>query len=568
MTNRIADLTQRKAVTFLRILYPTVSPNRLHLTLVVIAVLVTMLLIACGGPKEALLTVPAGARAGDLARVEPCTYVTGDVEYAAECGTLSVPENRSDPNTRLIALPVTRIPAKGNDPREPIFWLNGGPGQSNMRFSHPQDLDALLEEHDFVLAGYRGVDGQVVLDCPEISEVLQKPPGDLLSDVALESYGTAAAQCAARLQAEGVDLDGYSMTETIDDMEAVREALDYERINLLGASYGTRLAMMYEWMYPQNLQRVAMIGVNPPGAFIWDAQVIDAQIGDYASLCAEDVVCGSRSGDLVAAMGELSQEMPERWLFLPIDEDKVKLISFIMFTESIQPPGDPIGFHGPTAVDMWQAAAEGDTSGMALASLLNSRFLPNFYTWGHTLAMGGGTGEYSDPDRDYPAELDPPDAILGAPFSLLMWSMGQGWPTNAIPEEYHTAQPSDVDTLLESGSVDFMNPPQDATEQLLPNLSNGRQIILKEFGHGNTFWNSQPEARVHMLTTYFDSGESDDSLYTYQSLDFDVGGGLPGLAKTVLAIVAVVVIVLLALVAFSVRLILRRVHRRRGPVKP
>ena len=207
-----------------------------------------------------------------------------------------------------------------------------------MRFSHPQDLDALLEDHDFVLAGYRGVDGQVVLDCPEISAALGNSPGGLLSDVALQSYGTAAAQCSDRLLAEGVDLAGYTMIETIDDMEAAREALDYERINLLGASYGSRLAMMYKWMYPQSLKRVVMIGVNPPGSFIWDAGVIDAQIGDYARLCAEDAVCGSRGDDLVETMSAVSREMPERWLFLPIDEDKVKLITFIMFAESIRPP--------------------------------------------------------------------------------------------------------------------------------------------------------------------------------------------------------------------------------------
>jgi pimeloyl-ACP methyl ester carboxylesterase len=534
--------------------YGTITHKRSWATLVVIVFLAAVLLAACGGSEEAEpITVAAGAQAGDLAALEPCTYVTGEEEYVAECSTLAVPENRSEPNSRLIALPIMRIPATGRNPTEPIFWLNGGPGQSNMRFSHPQDLDALIEEHDFVLAGYRGVDGQVVLDCPEISEALRDPPGDLLSDVSLENYGVAAALCSGRLQDEGVDLAGYTMTETIDDMEAVREALGYTSINLLGTSYGTRLAMMYEWMYPDNLHRVVMTGVNPPGSFIWEAEVIDAQIGDYARLCAEDVECSGRTDDLARTMAQVSREMPDRWLFLPIDEDKVKLITFVMFTESIQPPGDPIGVYGPAAVDMWQAAAEGDASGMALASLSSNMFLPNFYTWGHTLAMGGGTGEYADSARDYRTELDPLDSILGAPFSLLMWGMGQGWPVNPIPEAYHRVRPSDVETLLESGSVDFMNPPQAAAEQLLPYLSNGQRVILKEFGHGNTFWNSQPEARVHMLTTYYETGKADDSLYTYQRLVFDIRRGWSGLAKTILAIVVAAPIGVGALVWIIVR---------------
>ena len=127
----------------------------------IILILLTLLITACGRSEEAPLTAPPDAQAGDLIGLEPCIYETGGVEFAAECGTMVVSENRKDPNARLIALPVMRIPARGNDAMEawPIFWLNGGPGQSNLRFSHPQDLDALLEDHDFVLAGYRGVDG-------------------------------------------------------------------------------------------------------------------------------------------------------------------------------------------------------------------------------------------------------------------------------------------------------------------------------------------------------------------------------------------------------------------------
>ena len=259
----------------------------IRLAPIIIAVLLAVALSACSR-EETLIAVPDGAQIGELVGLEPCLYETGDVEYAAECGTLVVPENRSNPEARLIALPVMHIQATAVDPAEPVFWLAGGPGQSNMHFSHQQDLTALLKNHDFVLVGYRGVDGSVVLDCPEISQALKNPPGDLLSDTALASYGTAAAQCGTRLQSEGIDLEGYSMSETIDDMEDARRALGYERINLLGASYGTRLAMIYEWLYPDSLGRVGMIEVNTPGHFVWETEMIESQLEDYGQLCAED----------------------------------------------------------------------------------------------------------------------------------------------------------------------------------------------------------------------------------------------------------------------------------------
>jgi pimeloyl-ACP methyl ester carboxylesterase len=518
--------------------------------------LLILALAACIGSKEPEpITVPEGAQAGDLVGLEACTYEAGDVEYAADCGTLVVPENRSDPNSRLIALPVTRIRATGGNPTEPIFYLQGGPGGSNMHFQY---LEGLVEDHDFVQVGYRGVDGSEVLDCPEISGAIRNAPGELLGDAALESYTAAGAACAGRLQAEGVDLAGYTIAETIDDMEAARVALGYDRINLLGESYGTRLQMIYEWMYPNSLFRVVMLAVNPPGHFLWEAEAIDAQIEDYAGLCAGDAECSSRTDDLVATMRHVSEDMPDRWLFIPIDEGGVKLITFVMLMESIQAPGDPIGVYGPAAVDMWLAAERGDASGMALASMSRNMFLPTLWTWGEGLSLAGSVDDFYDPARDYRTELDPPDTILGSPLSLWHWSLLSEWPTNLIPEEYLQVQPTDVETLLISGSIDFSTPPQFATEELLPHLSNGEQVILRDLGHTETFWNSQPGARVHLLTTFFDSGQVDASLYTYQPLDFDVGLGWPGLAKVLLGIVLLVIILVVALVLLAVWLVRRR----------
>jgi hypothetical protein len=87
-----------------------------------------------------------------------------------------------------------------------------------------------------------------------------------------------------------------------------------------------------------------------------------------------------------------------------------------------------------------------------------------------------------------------------------------------------------------------------AGEELLPYLSNGEQVILKDSGHASTFWNSQPEARAHMLNTFFDTGQVDASLYTYQPLDFHVGRGWPRLAKILVAVLVLIVVTVVAAV--------------------
>ena len=69
-----------------------------------------------------------GAHAGQLI-LEAVPLRTENGSYAADCGTLVVPENRADPRSRLIALPVTRILARSAHPGTPVFRLEGGPGK-------------------------------------------------------------------------------------------------------------------------------------------------------------------------------------------------------------------------------------------------------------------------------------------------------------------------------------------------------------------------------------------------------------------------------------------------------
>src|SRR4030042_1405014 len=67
-----------------------------------------------------------------------------------------------------------------------------------------------------------------------------------------------------------------------------------------------------------------------------------------------------------------------------------------------------------------------------------------------------------------------------------------------MPDEFRKAQHSSVETLLLSGSVDFSTPAEYATHELLPLISNGKQVILAEMGHTNDLWNVQrPDSASH-----------------------------------------------------------------------
>jgi pimeloyl-ACP methyl ester carboxylesterase len=511
-------------------------------------ILFTLLLASCGGAGAKPIKVPASAQAGDLVDLEHCEYKANKVNYGADCSRLIVPENRSDPDSRLIALPVIRVRALADNPAEPIFWLAGGPGETNMSFSR---LEGLINDHDIVMVGYRGMDGSVVLTCPEMAKSAKGAGGVFLDEASLVNFGEGTAACVGRLRSEGVDLDGYSIPEVVEDIEAARTALGYQHVNLLSGSYGTRVAMIYAWMYPQSLHRSVMISVNPPGHFVWEPEDIDALIAYDAELCEKDAECSIHTEDLAETMRGVSQNMPERWLLLPIDRGKVKFVTTFML------------YHRRTsasAFEAYLAAEEGDPSGLALMSLAYDFMIPSTITWGDWAAKGSIDYQIT---RDWITEMDPQNSILGSPTSLLVGGAAQlsgGWPVAPMSDEFFEVQQSDVETLLVSGSIDYSTPAQFATEELLPALENGEQVILSEFGHVTDIWSLQPDATMHLLVTFYNTGEVDDSLFVYQPMNYKVGMmSFPLLAKVL--VVAVILVVLL--LAGLVWLILRRSRRRK-----
>ncbi len=490
--------------------------------------------------------ISTGGNAGNIT-LAPCSFETKSGRFNADCGTLLVQEGREKDSSGLIALPVIRIHAVADQPEEPIFYLAGGPGQSNMKFKPPDDL---LTNHDFVLVGYRGVDGSVKLDCPEVKKAIKGTGGNLLKQPSLANLDKAFRECATRLQKEGIDLNAYTIPDVIRDMETARTSLGYGCINLLSQSYGTRIAQIYAYKHPQVIHRSVMVGVNPPGRFVWEPDTIDRQIEYYSRLCRRDSGCNNRTPDLTRTMRRVVRNMPRRWLFLPIDEGKVKLITFALL------------YHRNTSAqvfDTYIAAEKGDPSGLALMSAAYDLMYPSMITWGD-LAAKAISADF-DRTRDYATEMDPPQSILGSPFSKLLWSLVD-WPTASIPDEYRHVQQSSVETLLLSGSIDFSTPAGYATSELLPNLSNGKQVILAEMGHTNDLWNVQRPATIRLITSFYDTGKADDSLFTYAPMDFHVSWGFPKLAKIAIASMFLITIGLVVLIWIIIRRIQRFIKRK------
>jgi pimeloyl-ACP methyl ester carboxylesterase len=497
------------------------------------------------------VSVPSGAHAGQLT-LHSCDYATEGGSYRADCGTLVVPESRHKAHSRLIALPVTRIRARSDHPAEPIFRLEGGPGLTNMTFSK---ASRYAENHDVVLVGYRGADGSSVLDCPEVESAL-KHSTDFLGEQSFRAYGDGFRTCAERLMDDGVDLAGYTLPQRVDDLEAARTALGYGRIDLLSESAGTRTAMIYSWRYPESIHRSVMIGVNPPGHFLWDAKTTDEQIRRYTELCSKDESCSKRTDDLVLSMRDTAADIPERWFFLPIKEGNVRVASFYGLMESTS---EAAPLSAPMTLSSWLSAANGDSSGFWFQSLLADLAFPGSFVWGEYASSARADAQAAN--EYFSAGGQEHDSNLGVAATAFGWGdgrMAEGWPAAPDENEYSRVQHSNVETLLIGGELDFATPPQWATRELLPQLPNGHQVVLAGLGHTTSFWTEQPEASSRLINTFFDSGRVDDSLYKPQSVDFT-----PEVTQTALAKGIGGVMVGIALLAvLSLLWMARRVHKR------
>lgn len=478
---------------------------------VVVAVVVLFVLY---GPAE-----EEPAPLGNLV-TESETYIIDEEQYTADIGTLSALENRDNLESKLIEIPVIRLRATGTNSAEPVFLLAGGPGESNIWENPPVWL---LENHDVIMVGYRGVDGSVSPDLPEMTDALRNLYA-LNSSDSFETVGNAWSAGIQRLESEGVDIDGYTMVDVIDDFEATRQGFGYDSIDLYALSYGTRLAYIYGLRYPESIHRSLQFAVNPPGHFVRDPEMVDEQIAYYGDLWKSDPEAVVKSPDIIKTIQDVLGTLPQEWNSIPVMADRVKLTTQFML------------FHTDTAAqvfDAYVAAEQGDYSGLAFLSVAIYDTVAATPTWGDHFAKGL-TADY-DPNRDYEAEIHPAGSIIGSPGTIL-WTGAEyieQLPT-LIPEEYRQLQYSDVETLLVNGSIDFSTPIENA-EELLPYLPNGKLVILSEMGHTHDVAGLQPEAFHHLVETFYLEGVVDDSRFTYESMNFTPAMTFQQLAEIVLA---------------------------------
>jgi len=202
-------------------------------------------------------TVRAGASPSDrFPMLKPCA---GNAEVL--CGTLQVSEDRSAPGSRTIGLNVAVVPATGGTPApDPLFAVTGGgPGVASVPDapSWPRAYPRLRQSRHIVFVDQRGTGGSNALDCP-LGDAATAINALIGGEMALN----LVAECRDRLEAIA-NLAAYTTVAAADDLDDVRRWLGFDRVNVYGASYGSRLALAYAQRYSRYVRSVTLKSPMP-----------------------------------------------------------------------------------------------------------------------------------------------------------------------------------------------------------------------------------------------------------------------------------------------------------------
>lgn len=438
---------------------------------------------ALAGPVGATAAGPAPVTYGQLG-FTPCTLTqAGQAQtVAARCAVLQVPENRSSPNGRKISVSIAWVPGTARTPAaDPVVLLAGGPGQSAQE-AFPTLFPAyrdILKQRSVLLIDQRGTGQSQPLTCPRT-----------LDAAALRELDAASPDEARRLAAAcrdeigpGIDLRAYTTNDYIADLEDARRALGVARFNLIGASYGTRVALEYLRRHPGSVRTVVLDSVVPPTLLLGEdhAQNLERALDAQFARCDADAECRRRYGSprqqLDVLLARLRAQPPRVQYRDPLSNElredvlnDAAVVSVLRFYA-----------YAPQLFGMVPMLLADAVNGRYDTLLAQSRMMEQLV--GEQIYVPLQLSVSCAEDAPW-MRVDPADAktVLGTDFVTYTQAQCSEWPRGSIPADFHQPVTSTVPVLLLSGELDPVTPPRYGAE-VVRTLAHGRHFVLRGQGH-------------------------------------------------------------------------------------
>jgi pimeloyl-ACP methyl ester carboxylesterase len=410
--------------------------------------------------------------------LSPCRI--DGVAHEALCATLSRPLDAAREGGVKIELHYAVLPALARNKKpDPVFFLAGGPGQSaiDLAGTVSRMLSRFGQRRDIVLVDQRGTGRSAALGCGD------EPPSRPLSEqLDPQRQLQRARACLRDLQAlPHGDLRHYGTTPAMADLDAVRQALGAERINLAAVSYGTRAALEYLRLYPQQVRRMVLDGVAPPDMALPEASAPDAQTAFDALLqaCAQDAVCRIRHPTLQQTWHALLASLPRT----------------VSVAHPLTGRDETLRLTRDMLLGMVRAALYSPVTAAALPAALDAAAIGRFGALlGLASALAPTRGQAALAQgmhfsvvctEDLPGAASQASAAdFGEGLAPLYREVCAFWPRGELAAGFRQIAPAPVATLLLSGGIDPATPPRHGERVAQALGAKARHAVVPNAGHG------------------------------------------------------------------------------------
>ena len=244
------------------------------------------------------------------------------------CGTITVPEDRAQPDGNQIVIQYAVFASDSPNPApDPIVYLEGGPGGDALEalpLVFEERFAPLLAKRDLVMFDQRGTGySQPSLACPEYTQLVF----DTLAEnptPAEEAAQVMAAldECHARLVQEGANLAAYNSAASAADLDDLRRALGYEQWNLLGVSYGTRLALTTMRDFPEGIRSVILDSTYPLQVDLTTetGENFARALRVFLAGCTTNTACATAFPDLRGTLFDLVARLDAQPISVPVTD--------------------------------------------------------------------------------------------------------------------------------------------------------------------------------------------------------------------------------------------------------
>lgn len=406
-------------------------------------------------------------------------------------------ENPDDPEGRQIPLQVMVIPAlKSNSLADPLVILAGGPGQAATEMANLGLIFAKIrQDRDIVLLDQRGTG--------KLSPMRCSTTPDQINDLSLANLLAVQAELLDTCLLEMDASPQYYTTDiAIQDLEALRKYLGYEKLNLWGASYGTRVALAFLQAYPNSVRTTIIDGVAPSSLSLplyieRDAsRALDMIFDD----CAAEPACSANFPKLQQHFDELSKNL--------ITQQTLSLHDPVS-NEPITLSVDVDWLHSSLRSPLYSRVAQ-----RLVPFIIEQAYEGNYAPLLSVSAIEGGINEamfLSVVCSEDVAQISPAKILQeqAKPYSLKSRHLNvpvleacKRWPKREIASSYFEPTVSDKPVLIFSGASDPVTPPSWG-DSVMPGLSNSRHLVVEGFAH-NTLGSS---CTIDMITHFIDTAD-------------------------------------------------------------